>query len=66
LRFIPKYSEKAEPLTKLTKKDEPFVWGAEQQLAFETMVTAFTAAPALRHFDHESEVIIEAEDSDYV
>jgi len=26
-RFIPKYSEKAEPLTRLTKKDEPFVWG---------------------------------------
>jgi hypothetical protein len=28
-RFIPKYSEKAEPLTRLTKKDKPFVWGAE-------------------------------------
>jgi hypothetical protein len=51
-RFIPKYSEKAEPLTRLTKKDEPFVWGSEQQLAFEIMVTAFTTAPALRHFDH--------------
>jgi len=34
-RFIPKYSEKAEPLTRLTRKDEPFVWEAEQQLAFE-------------------------------
>jgi hypothetical protein len=33
-RFNPKYSEKAEPLTRLTKKDEPFVWGSEQQLAF--------------------------------
>ena len=65
-RFIPKYSEKAEPLTRLTKKDEPFVWGSEQQLAFETMVTAFTTAPALRHFDHEREVIIETDASDYV
>jgi hypothetical protein len=46
-RFISKYSEKAEPLTRLTKKDEPFVWGSEQQLAFETMVTAFTTAPTL-------------------
>jgi hypothetical protein len=27
-RFIPKYSEKAEPLTRLTKKDEPFEWGS--------------------------------------
>ena len=24
-RFIPKFSEKAEPLTRLTKKDEAFV-----------------------------------------
>jgi len=46
-RFIPKYSEKAEPLTRLTKKDEQFIWGAEQRLAFETMVTAFITAPAL-------------------
>jgi len=65
-RFISKYSEKAEPLTRLTKKDEPFVWGSEQQLAFEMMVTAFTTAPTLRHFDHESEVIIETDASDYV
>jgi hypothetical protein len=65
-QFIPKYSENAEPLTRLTKKDEPFVWGSEQQLAFEIMVTAFTTAPALRHSDHEWEVIIETDVSDYV
>jgi len=50
----------------LTKKDEPFVWGAEQQLAFETMVTACTTAPTLQHFDHERDVIIETEPSGYV
>jgi hypothetical protein len=66
-RFIPKYSDKVEPLTRLTKKDEPFgVWGLEQQLPFKMMVTAFTTAPALRHFDHEREVIIETDASDYV
>jgi hypothetical protein len=65
-RFIPKYSEKAEPLTRLTKKDDLFVWEAEQQSAFEPMVTAFMTAPALRHFDHEREVIIETDSSDYV
>ena len=64
-RFIPKYSEKAEPLTRLTKKDEPFVWESEQQLAFHTMITAFTTAPALGHFDHEREVIIVTDASDY-
>jgi len=65
-RFIPKYSEKAEPLTRLTKKDEPLVWESDQQLAFETMITAFTTASALRHFTHEREVIIETDASDYV
>jgi hypothetical protein len=65
-RCILKYSDKAEPLTRLTRKDEPFVWEAEQQLAFEILVTAFTTAPALRHFDHEREVIIETDASDYV
>jgi len=65
-RFIPKCSEKAEPLTRLTKKDEPFVWEAEQQLAFETMVEAFTTAPVLRHFDYDREAIIETDASDYV
>jgi hypothetical protein len=48
------------------KRDEPFVWVSEQQLAFETMVTAFTTPPALRHYDHEREVIIETDASDYV
>jgi hypothetical protein len=64
--FIRMYSEKTEPLTWLIKKDAPFVWGSEQQLAFETMVIAFTTVRALRHFDHEREVIIETDASDYV
>jgi len=63
-RFMPMYSEKAEPLTRLTKKDEPVVWEAEQQLAFEMMVTAFSTAPVLQHFDHDREVIIETDASD--
>ena len=65
-QFIPKYSKKAEQLTRLTKNDEPFVWEAEQQLAFEMMVTAFTTDPVLRHLDHDGEVIIETDASDYV
>jgi len=65
-RFISKYSEKAEPLTRLTKKDEPFVWEAEQQLAFEMMVSTFTTAPVLWHFDQDRELIIETDTSDYV
>jgi len=64
-RFIPKYSEKAEPLTKRNKNDEAFGSEAEQQLAFKTMLSAFTTAAVLRHFHHDREVIIEPETSDY-
>jgi len=47
-------------------KNVPFVWEAEQQLAFEMMVMTFTTAPVLRHLDYEKEVIIETDASDYV
>jgi hypothetical protein len=63
-RFIPKYSAKVELLTGSPKKDEPFVLKAEQQLAFETMLTAFTTVLALRHFDVKREVIIEPDATD--
>jgi len=65
-QFIAKYSEKLVPLTWLTKKDEPCVWEEEQPLAFETMEQAFTTAPVLRHCDHERDVIIRTDASDYV
>jgi hypothetical protein len=53
-------------LTRPTEKDEPFESESEQQLAFETMVAALTTAPALRHFDHERQVIIVTDASKYV
>jgi len=64
--MVPKYSENAEPLTRLTKKDEPFVWESEQQFPVGTMISAFTTAPVLRYFDQDKEVIIEMDVSDYV
>jgi hypothetical protein len=65
-RFIKGYSDAAEPLTRLTKKDVPFEWLEDQQKAFEEMVLKFTTAPTHRHFDHSREVIIETDASDYV
>jgi len=47
-------------------KDELYGWEKEQQLAFETMVTAVKTAPVLRNFDHDRDVIIETDASDYV
>jgi hypothetical protein len=65
-RFIKGYSDVAEPLTRLTKKDVPFTWLEDQQKAFQEIVLKFTTTPTLRHFDHIREVIIETDASDYV
>jgi len=53
----------AEPLRRLTKYDELFVWEAEQQLDFEIMVNTLTTARFLRPFDHEREAIIQMDAS---
>jgi hypothetical protein len=65
-RFIKGYSEIAEPLTKLTKKDVKFERLEGQHRAFEAMVQAFTTAPILRHCNHGREVVIETDAWDYV
>jgi hypothetical protein len=44
-RCIKGYSDVAEPLTRLTKKDVPFEWLQDQQKAFEEMILKFTTAP---------------------
>ncbi|KAJ9543217.1 hypothetical protein OSB04_022924 [Centaurea solstitialis] len=46
-RFIQDFSKIAVPLTRLTKKSEPFVWGSEQQTAFETLRRKLCEAPVL-------------------
>jgi transposase InsO family protein len=46
-RFIPKYAHIATPLTDLTKKEKPFLWGDAQQNAFDTLKTKLTTAPLL-------------------
>ncbi|KAJ9565973.1 hypothetical protein OSB04_001939 [Centaurea solstitialis] len=46
-RFIQDFSRIAVPLTKLTKKSEKYVWGPDQQQAFETLRQRLCEAPVL-------------------
>ncbi|KAJ9560649.1 hypothetical protein OSB04_005809 [Centaurea solstitialis] len=46
-RFIQDFSKIAVPLTKLTRKNERFVWGAEQEAAFDTLRRKLCEAPVL-------------------
>jgi len=46
-RFVPNYSDLAKPLTSLTKKGATFVWGHEQQSAFEKIKGYIEKVPLL-------------------
>ena len=46
--FIPGFSKKAEPLTKLLRGKEPFVWSKDQQLAFDELKLCLLAPSILR------------------
>ena len=54
-RFIPNLATKTEPLRRLTKKGEEFVWGREQQNAFETLKKDLSQADTLAYFDQNAE-----------
>ena len=46
-RFIGNFAEMAEPLTRLLKKNNKFVWKEEQDSAFTALKDALTNAPVL-------------------
>ena len=45
--FVQDFSTLAMPLITLTRKDQPFHWGTEQQHAFEQLKEALMTAPVL-------------------
>lgn len=46
-RFIRKFSQIALPLTRLTRKDNPFVWDEDCEKSFQELKTRLTTAPIL-------------------
>jgi hypothetical protein len=61
--FIPEFSDIAEPLTNLTKKDVPFHWNDRCDQAFEKLKELLITAPVLAHFDPDKETMVEADSS---
>ena len=62
--FIPSFSELAIPLTTLTKKNVPFVWGELQQKAFESLKKEFDVGRVLAHPDISKPFVLETDASD--
>ncbi|GJR06529.1 putative reverse transcriptase domain-containing protein [Tanacetum coccineum] len=46
-RFITNFSKIAKPLTSLTQKNKKYVWGVEQEEAFQTLKSKLCDAPIL-------------------
>ncbi|GKA79268.1 reverse transcriptase domain-containing protein, partial [Tanacetum coccineum] len=46
-RFIEGFSKIAKPMTKLTSKDDQFVWGEQQEAAFQLLKQKLCSAPIL-------------------
>ncbi|GJT40262.1 putative reverse transcriptase domain-containing protein [Tanacetum coccineum] len=46
-RFIKEFSLISKPLTKLTQKNKPYVWGEDEEEAFQTLKLELCSAPIL-------------------
>lgn len=61
-KFVPTFALKAEPLTKLLRKNVEFRWGSEQEAAYRDLQDSITHRPVLKPFNatHETELHTDA------
>ena len=64
-RYMGRFSSRCEPLTRLTKANIKFVWGPDQQKAFDDMKSTLTTAPVLISYQpgRETMVIVQGRSS---
>ena len=62
-RFIPDLATVSSPMRKLTKANEPFVWGLEQQHSFDELKKRLSCAETLGYFDKEVKTTVIADAS---
>ena len=64
-RFIRGYSGVIEPLTRLLRKEAPWIWSIEQADAFSKLKSSFTQAPILAYFDYHKHTVVETDASSW-
>ena len=62
-RFVPEFSRLARPLTSLTQKNQPWVWGEQQQAAFDAIKSAISREAVLAHPDDSKPYFLETDAS---
>ncbi|KAJ4441098.1 hypothetical protein ANN_10948 [Periplaneta americana] len=60
-KFIPKFSELAEPLNRLRKKGVKFRWDHEQQVAFQSLKQAIASSPVLAMADFRKTFVLQTD-----
>src|SRR5437588_777053 len=63
--FVKNYSELAQPLFDLTRKDEPFIWTDCHEQAFTGLQNALTSSPVLILPDYVHPFTLYTDASDY-
>ena len=64
-RFVKDFAKLAQPLNNLTRKEEKWKWGNEQQEVFERLKMVFTSRPLLAVPDLDKELRVEADASNF-
>jgi RNase H-like domain found in reverse transcriptase len=64
-RFIKNYSRIAIPLTDLIRKDRPFAWTENEQLAFKKLKRRFSETSILAMFNPELPIVLKINVLDY-
>ena len=57
-KFLPKLSEQTDRLRKLLKKNEPWIWGDEQQKDFGKIKQMITEGPRFAHYAKDKDNIV--------
>ena len=63
-RYIHRFSFIAEPLHRLKKKGVDFVWGTDQQMAFDTLKKKLTEPPVVAIFDDNKPTFLHTDASE--
>ena len=63
--FVKNFAKVALPMNRLTRKDEKWKWGEEQQAAFEQLKPVFTTRPVLATPELDKEFRVEADASNF-
>ena len=64
-RFIKNLSERTQPLRDIIKKDNVFIWGRQQQQAFDSLKQLIVHKETLQFFDPNKPVVLSVDASSY-